>query len=207
MPRRKKAKRRSRPRGFRLLSGIESFAYASILSQGLLGTSVVGAFTGSADIRAPLASYSGPIQYVNKDGAITLSEIVQSPDLAMMAIAANAKAIGEAAARGDLSENAEFTAALEERNLLAEKAARMEADLGKSKVIKPQMTEGDIVTVGSTIVAKRGDSGESQTMTFLGPWDSDIAKQVYSYPEGRTPPCKSIPQVERESASEASGIA
>ena len=91
-PRRKKAKRRSRPRGFRLLSGIESFAYASILSQGLLGTSVVGAFTGAADIRAPQASYSGPIQYVNKDGAITLSEIVQSPDLAMMAIAANAKA-------------------------------------------------------------------------------------------------------------------
>ena len=92
MPRRKKAKRRSRPRGFRLLSGLESFAYASILSQGLLGTSVVGAFTGQADIRAPAASYSGPIQYVNRDGAITLSEIIQAPDLSMMAIAANAKA-------------------------------------------------------------------------------------------------------------------
>ena len=91
MARRKKAKRRSRPRGFRLLSGIESFAYASILSQGLLGTSVVGAFTGQADIRAPMASYSGPIQYVNKDGAITLSEIMQSPELAFMAIASNAK--------------------------------------------------------------------------------------------------------------------
>tara|TARA_Y100000004_G_scaffold180474_1_gene225147 strand:- start:554 stop:814 length:261 start_codon:yes stop_codon:yes gene_type:complete len=38
-----------------------------------------------------MASYSGPIQYVNKDGAITLSEIVQSPDLAFMAIAQNAK--------------------------------------------------------------------------------------------------------------------
>jgi len=39
-----------------------------------------------------MASYSGPMQYVNKDGAITLSEIMQSPDLAMMAIASNAKA-------------------------------------------------------------------------------------------------------------------
>jgi hypothetical protein len=38
-----------------------------------------------------MASYSGPIQYVNKDGAITLSEIMQSPDLAFMAIASNAK--------------------------------------------------------------------------------------------------------------------
>ncbi len=39
-----------------------------------------------------MVSYSWPLQYVNKDGAITLSEIVQSPELAMMAIASNAKA-------------------------------------------------------------------------------------------------------------------
>jgi len=93
MPPRRKAKRRvSRPRGFRVLSGLESLAYASILSQGLLGTSVYGAITGAADIRAPAASYSGPLQYVNPNGAITLSEIVQSPDLALMAVMDNAKA-------------------------------------------------------------------------------------------------------------------
>lgn len=87
--RRTKAKRRSRPRGFRLLSGLESLAYASILSQGLMGTSVVGLFTGEADIRPPMNTQ---VQYVNKDGAITLSEIVQTPDLALMAVMDNAKA-------------------------------------------------------------------------------------------------------------------
>lgn len=93
MARRKSAKRRvSRPRGFRLLAGLESLAYASILSQGLMGTSPLGVITGSADIRAPVASYSGPMQYVNPNGAITLQEIVQSPDLALMAIMDNAKA-------------------------------------------------------------------------------------------------------------------
>tara|TARA_R100001463_G_scaffold106967_3_gene161565 strand:- start:71 stop:484 length:414 start_codon:yes stop_codon:yes gene_type:complete len=85
---RKKAKRRSRPRGFRVLAGLESLAYASILSQGLMGTSVVGLFTGQADIRAPM---NQAVQYVNKDGAITLSEIIATPDLAVMAIIDNAK--------------------------------------------------------------------------------------------------------------------
>lgn len=96
-------------------------------------------------------------------------------------MAANAKAIGEAAARGDLSENAEFTAALEERNLLTEKAGRMEAELQKTKLIKPEMAEGDLVTVGSRIVAKDLSTGEVATMTFLGPWDSDPANGVFSY--------------------------
>lgn len=93
MPPRRKAKRRvSRSRGFRGFSALESLAYAGILSRGLLGTSVYGAITGAADIRAPVASYSGPMQYVNPNGAITLQEIIQSPDLSLMAIMDNAKA-------------------------------------------------------------------------------------------------------------------
>ena len=93
MARRKMAKRRvSRPRGFRLLAGLESLAYASILSQGLMGTSPLGVITGQADIRPPVASYSGPLTYVNADNAITLKEIMDSPDLALMAIMDNAKA-------------------------------------------------------------------------------------------------------------------
>jgi len=89
--RRTKAKRRSRPRGFRVLAGLEAAAYASILSQGLMGTSVMGLFGGS-DIRAPSAGYSGPMQYVNTDGAITLTELVQNPNLSLMAVVDNARA-------------------------------------------------------------------------------------------------------------------
>jgi len=88
--RRMKSKRRSRPRGFRVLAGLEAAAYASILSRGLMGTSIVGLF-GGEDIRAPLATYTGPIQYVNADGAVTLTELASSPDLALMAIMDNAR--------------------------------------------------------------------------------------------------------------------
>jgi len=87
----KKMKRRSRPRGFRVLAGLEAAAYASILSRGLMGTSIIGLF-GGEDIRAPLATYTGPIQYVNADGAVTLTELASSPDLALMAIMDNARA-------------------------------------------------------------------------------------------------------------------
>ncbi len=87
---RAKAKRRSRPRGFRVLAGLEAAAYASILSRGLMGTSLVGLFGGS-DIRYPVADYTGPLQYVNADGAITLTELASSPDLALMAIMDNAR--------------------------------------------------------------------------------------------------------------------
>tara|TARA_Y100000004_G_C8866166_1_gene391219 strand:+ start:649 stop:954 length:306 start_codon:yes stop_codon:yes gene_type:complete len=54
-----------------------------------MGTSVVGVFTGQADIRPPMNTQ---VQYVNKDGAITLSEIISAPDLSLMAIMDNAKA-------------------------------------------------------------------------------------------------------------------
>ncbi|MBN2582343.1 MAG: GreA/GreB family elongation factor [Planctomycetes bacterium] len=96
-------------------------------------------------------------------------------------MAANAKAIGEAAAFGDLSENAEFTAALEERNLLTEKAARMEADLKAAKLISAEMVNVDHVTVGSAVVARDVATGESETLSFLGPWDSAPQEKIYSY--------------------------
>jgi hypothetical protein len=55
-----------------------------------MGTSIIGLF-GGEDIRAPMATYSGPLQYINADGAVTLTELASSPDLALMAIMDNAR--------------------------------------------------------------------------------------------------------------------
>jgi transcription elongation factor GreA len=93
----------------------------------------------------------------------------------------NSTAIGEAAARGDLSENAEFTAALEERDRLTERANAMQAELVKAKPITHVMVAGDTVTVGSTVRARRLSTGEEETLTFLGPWDADTRKGIYYY--------------------------
>ncbi len=92
-----------------------------------------------------------------------------------------AKAIGKAAELGDLSENAEFTAALEERDRLVERMSTMKAELDKAKIIGSKKTETDNITVGSTVKAKDSSSGALETFTFLGPWDADHDKGIFSY--------------------------
>ena len=93
----------------------------------------------------------------------------------------NSRAIGEAASRGDLSENAEWTAAVEEQKHLAERAARMDAELAKARVLTPEMCAGDCVTVGVRVRARNLTTGGEDTLTFLGPWDLDIEGNVLSY--------------------------
>jgi transcription elongation GreA/GreB family factor len=102
-------------------------------------------------------------------------------DLVHGRMAANSAAISRAAAHGDLSENAEFTAALEERDRLVERAGRMQQDLAKVKVIRRSMAEGDHVTVGSRVVAKDLATGKAEELAFLGPWDAAPERGVYYY--------------------------
>ena len=92
-----------------------------------------------------------------------------------------AAAVGRAASFGDLSENAEYTAALEERSRMTERANSLKADLDLAREIDPARTGGSVVTVGSRVLARRTDTGEERTFTFLGPWDVDTKAGIYSY--------------------------
>ncbi|MFH1841986.1 MAG: GreA/GreB family elongation factor [bacterium] len=96
-------------------------------------------------------------------------------------IPAVAKQIGEAAAFGDLSENAEFTAALEKRDQLTSRATMMENDLQRAQVITAEMAASVFVCVGTRITARNLDSGEEETYTFLGPWDSEPEEGILAY--------------------------
>jgi transcription elongation factor GreA len=102
-------------------------------------------------------------------------------DLCHNRIPANAKAIGEAAARGDLSENAEFTAALEERDRLTERASNMEAELKMARLISPAILQRGAVGIGSTVTAHDLLTNKTERFVFLGPWDADKTKSIYSY--------------------------
>ncbi|MEN8149995.1 MAG: GreA/GreB family elongation factor [Planctomycetota bacterium] len=92
-----------------------------------------------------------------------------------------AEAIGKAASHGDLSENAEYTAALEERERLTERANALKAQLDIARILPDEFADGDIVTVGSRIVSRDAESGGEKTLTFLGPWDVDVEGGVFSY--------------------------
>lgn len=117
--------------------------------------------------------------YTTEEGLRKQEEVFAH--LVNVKIAENAKAIGDAAAHGDLSENAEFTAALEERDFLTNRAAGMRAELVKARVIPTDMGDGASVTVGSTVKARNLSTGHMETLVFLGPWDADPDKGVYSY--------------------------
>ena len=93
----------------------------------------------------------------------------------------NSSAIGEASARGDVSDNAEFTAALEERDRLTERANAMQADLTRARPITGPMRESKTVNVGTAVRARRLSSGEVEEMAFLGPWDADTQKGIFYY--------------------------
>ena len=102
-------------------------------------------------------------------------------DLVHVQMVRNSEAIGRAAARGDLSENAEFTAALEERDRLTERANRMQEDLAKARLIRRSLAESDHVTIGSRVRARNLASGAEETLVFLGPWDAAPERGMYYY--------------------------
>ena len=86
MARRKKSKRRRGPKMFSVISAIESYAYANLLTEGLAGNSPVGFITGGSDI-----SYgsSNGVMTVSGAGQLSLSEIISHPTTAFTGMQAN----------------------------------------------------------------------------------------------------------------------
>ncbi|MCR9244930.1 MAG: GreA/GreB family elongation factor [bacterium] len=87
-------------------------------------------------------------------------------------IPANSKAIGAAASLGDLSENSEWEAAMEEQRNLTSRAQDMDQQIRGAKLIEDQEITGDIVAPG-TQVTFADESGSTRSFRVLGPWDGD----------------------------------
>lgn len=93
----------------------------------------------------------------------------------------NAKAIGEAAAHGDLSENSEYKFALEERDLLRARVAQINGELSMAKIIEPADVPTDHVSIGQRVTLRPCNGGAPRVMTILGVGDSDVNSQTYAY--------------------------
>ena len=91
------------------------------------------------------------------------------------------KAIGEAAAMGDISDNAEYQSAIEARGQLTYRAAELKAQIDKAKLISPHMVSLDEVGIGATVDLRDIADGTTRTLALLGPWDSDPERDVLSY--------------------------
>ena len=90
-------------------------------------------------------------------------------------------AIGDAAAMGDISDNAEYQSALEARQRLTERASVIKAQVDSAKLITPNIVPDDHIGVGSSAQLKDLSDGSMRTFVFLGPWDANPDKDIYSY--------------------------
>jgi transcription elongation GreA/GreB family factor len=110
-----------------------------------------------------------------------MKKTAERDQLVNVEMRANARRIGEAASLGDLSENSEYRFALEERDLLRARLARMNDDLSRARTLSPGDVPTEHVGVGSRVRLRDTATGEEHVMTFLGPFETDVERRVYSY--------------------------
>jgi len=86
----------------------------------------------------------------------------------------NIKAIEEARAHGDLSENAEFEAAKERQAFLEARINELNYKLGNAQIIDPDTLPKDSVVFASRVLLSNVDTGEDVEYQLVGPDESNI---------------------------------
>jgi transcription elongation factor GreA len=85
------------------------------------------------------------------------------------------KAIAEARAHGDLSENAEYHAAREQQGFIEGRIMEIEGKLSNAEIIDPtQLSVSDRVVFGATVDLADEDSGAKTTYQIVGEDEADI---------------------------------
>jgi transcription elongation factor GreA len=87
---------------------------------------------------------------------------------------ANSKAIGEARAHGDLSENAEYHAARERAGFIEGRISELEAKLANAQEIDPKLVDAGGRCVFGSTVDVQDDAGQAATWQIVGEDEADI---------------------------------
>lgn len=88
----------------------------------------------------------------------------------------NLKAIEDARAHGDLSENAEFAAAKERQGFIEGRIGELGFKLANSDIINPDNLPKDRAVFGHRVLLENIDTGEDVEYQLVGPDESDIAR-------------------------------
>ncbi len=88
----------------------------------------------------------------------------------------NIKAIEEARAHGDLSENAEFDAAKDRQGFIEGRIGELTFKLANADIIDTDKLPRDRAVFGSKVVVENIDTGEDINYQLVGPEESDIDK-------------------------------
>ena len=90
------------------------------------------------------------------------------------------RAIAEARAHGDLSENAEYHAARDRQSFIEGRVGELEDKLARAEVIDPASVSGDRVMFGAQVLLVDEDTEEEATYRIVGQDESDVAQGLLS---------------------------
>ena len=111
---------------------------------------------------------------VTKEGYETLKKELET--LKRIERPQNIKAIEEARAHGDLSENAEFHAAKDRQGFIQGRISELEFKVANAEIIEIKKLPKDRVVFGSMVLLENIDTGEDVKYQLVGPDESDIDK-------------------------------
>ena len=89
-------------------------------------------------------------------------------------------AIAEARSHGDLSENAEYSAAKEKQSFIEGRIQELEAVISRAQVIDPSLNKGDIVRFGAVVLVVAEDTDKESKYQIVGDYEADIEKNKIS---------------------------
>ena len=113
------------------------------------------------------------------------------------------KAIAEARAHGDLSENAEYHAAREQQGFIEGRIMEIDSRLGAAEIIDiTQLPPSERVVFGATVSIEEQDDGSAVTYQIVGEDEADIraGRISFSSPIARALIAKSVGDVVEVSA-------
>lgn len=87
---------------------------------------------------------------------------------------ANIKAIAEARAHGDLSENAEYHAAKERQSFMEGRIQELQAKLAAAEVIDPAKINQSKIAFGAKVKVADVEAEEEYEFTLVGPDETDV---------------------------------
>jgi len=92
----------------------------------------------------------------------------------------NIREIEEARAHGDISENAEYTAAKERQSFIQGKIQEIENNLANSTIVDLKNLTDDKIVFGTTVTIEDIKTNEVTRYQLVGPFESDINEKKIS---------------------------
>ena len=89
-------------------------------------------------------------------------------------------AIAEARSHGDLSENAEYSAAKEKQSFIEGRIQDLEAVISRAQVIDVTTVKASVIRFGATVLVVDEDTDEEKSYQIVGDYEADIEKNKIS---------------------------